>query len=250
MSAPFLVSCYMQLFYSPVVTVPEHQLSEEESRHLIKVLRMHINDRVYITDGGGNLYSAVIIQAHDKRCIVRTSLEDTDTAPFPHLTIVIAMPKKTERFEWFLEKATELGINRIVPIVSQRSERSKPRTDRWLRVIVAAMKQSHRFHLPQLDVPISFEDMINIPWPETTGKFIAHCLDTPRENVWDAIIRGKDAVIAIGPEGDFTEKEVEMATAKGWIPINLDEYRLRTETAAISCVHGYRWLHKTLLQRE
>lgn len=236
----------MQLFYSPVVSVPEHQLNEVESRHLTKVLRMHVNDSVWLTDGGGNLYSAVIIQAHEKRCIVRTELHRTAPAPQPHLTIAIAMPKRSERFEWFLEKATELGVNRIIPIICQRSERTKPRTDRWQKVIVSAMKQSTRLHLPQLDNAIKFDQLLEMEWLDDTSLFIAHCMDSYRENVWDVLIKGKNAVIAIGPEGDFSAKEVEKAVLKDWTAINLDEYRLRTETAAMTCVHGFRWLHKSL----
>lgn len=236
----------MQLFYSPAVSVPEHQLNEVESRHITKVMRKHVNDSLWLTDGGGNLYTAVIIRSHEKRCVVRTELHKTVPAPKPHLTIAIAMPKRSERFEWFLEKSTELGVNRIIPIICQRSERTKPRTDRWQKVIVAAMKQSTRLHLPQLDNAIKFDQLLEMEWLDDTSRFIAHCMDGYRENVWDVLIRGQNAVIAIGPEGDFSTQEVEKAVLKDWRPINLDEYRLRTETAAMTCVHGFRWLHKSL----
>ena len=226
----------MQLFYTPEITLPEYTLPEEESAHCQKVLRLGAGDELYLTDGRGNLYRAVVQQPDPKRCRVRI----TETLPrygerSYGLTVAVAPTKNIDRYEWFLEKATETGIDRIIPIECRHSERRILKRERSERVVTSAVKQSLKAYRPQLDELTPLGEVIAMPFRGT--KLIAHCHPgTPRRFIGNVLPRGGDTLVLIGPEGDFSEEEIAAARAAGFTEVSLGESRLRTETAALAVV--------------
>lgn len=227
----------MNYFYHPTLdnSVTQFSFPPEESRHIVKVLRKKEGDTLKITNGKGYLFTAEITAADPKRCAGRI-LDTTKTIP-PRsgLHLAVAPTKKLERFQWFLEKATEIGISQVTPILCQRSERKKLSTDRLQRVIQEAMKQSLRTFLPQLNDPVSYAEFLRQEHEEL--RFIAHCERDEKMDLKRRVAADKDVVILIGPEGDFTRGEIDAAYEKGFLPVSLGESRLRTETAAlVACV--------------
>ena len=224
----------MQLFYQPDLSQQEFALSKEESGHVVKVLRMGVGDVLHFTDGKGTLVKAEIIDANPKSCRVR-NLEHSHFEPStPQLTIACAPTKSNDRFEFFLEKATEIGVARIIPLLCERSERKVVKQDRLNKVLISAMKQSQQYHLPQLDELTPMQELVQAPFEG--DKFIAHCSGESIPLLQDTIKPGNDALILIGPEGDFSEEEVGLALRNAFGPVSLGSTRLRTETAAIvSC---------------
>jgi len=222
----------MQLFYTPGVSGDEYIFEPEEARHLLRVLRRKIGDEVHHTDGSGNLFHSVIIDDRDKNCMVRINKVEREYGKRNfHLSIAIAPTKNTARLEWFVEKATEIGINRIIPFIAEHSERRNLSNDRLEKVIIAAMKQSVKAYKPILDKPIDFESLL---YQEFSGqKFIGWLGDGTSVSLRQEYKPGNDACILIGPEGDFSDKEVQLAQERGFVPINLGNSRLRTETAAL-----------------
>lgn len=226
----------MQLFYAPNITLPFYTLDEEESKHCVRVLRLTAGDTIHITDGAGNMHTAILTDANPKRCIVKV----TDTvAEFEKrsygLTIAAAPTKNIERFEWFLEKATEAGIDRVIPIECDHSERRTIKHDREERVITSAVKQSLKAYHPVLDHLTDVRKVITAPF--AGHKLIAHCrAEYDREFIGKCISPGDNTLILIGPEGDFSKQEIELAMANGFTGISLGNSRLRTETAAVSAV--------------
>ena len=222
----------MHLFYCPDITAGPYTLPEEESKHCIRVLRLKTGDAVHITDGRGNLHECRILEDHAKRCSVGiVSTQHSPARSGSRVHIAIAPTKNIERFEWFLEKATEIGIDEITPLYCEHSERNVLKPGRLERVIVAAMKQSLKSWLPVLHPPVVFEKFIRLPREGQT--LIAYC-GTGREQHLREIYRpGSDATVLIGPEGDFTPVEVELAISLGYVPVSLGDSRLRTETAGV-----------------
>jgi 16S rRNA (uracil1498-N3)-methyltransferase len=223
----------MQLFYSPGIkeTDTEFQFDKEESQHIVKVLRKGVADRLYITDGEGMRYQVEITEANAKTCTVNI-LDRIRTYPDRHhLHMVVAPTKMNDRYEWFLEKATEIGVHEITPIICERSERKTLKMDRLERVVEAAMKQSLQTYKPKLNTPVSFEKFIALP-PRGL-PFIAHCEPWERYELKRRVIADKDLTLLIGPEGDFTPAEIKKALETGYTPVSLGKNRLRTETAAI-----------------
>jgi len=224
----------MQLFYNPNIdtSTTEFTFDKEESRHIIRVLRKKEGDNLHLTNGKGFLFSAEIINASDKKCIINiSSFEEKSKQWKYHLHIAIAPTKMNERYEWFLEKATEIGIDEITPIICDNSERKVIKQERMQKVIVSAMKQSLKFRLPKFNNPIPFSEFIQ---NELEGvKFIAHCENTDKKILNKQIENSKNITILIGPEGDFTIKEITKALQHKFIPLSLGESRLRTETAGI-----------------
>lgn len=221
----------MHIFYTPnIKSNPE--LPEEESKHCLKVLRLTQGDEIMLTDGAGNFYKAVISTATNKRCLVAIQ-ETIHQEPLwkGHLHIALAPTKNMDRNEWFAEKATEIGIDELTFLNCRYSERKVIKTDRIEKIVVSAMKQSLKARLPQINEMTAFDVFIN----QTTAdqKFIAHCYAGEKPLLKDVLQPGKDAVVLIGPEGDFSEEEVQKAIAKGFMPISLGKSRLRTETAAL-----------------
>ncbi len=225
----------MHIFYTPDIQEHEYTLNESESKHAIRVLRLEEGDKVKLIDGKGTLYEAVIAVPHPKRCqlVVLNSTQEFEKPPF-QLQIAIAPTKNIARFEWFLEKATEIGINRITPLLCANSERKAIKTDRLEKVIVAAMKQSIKAYKPVLDPLTGFKDFLNTI-PENTC--IAHCEDGNKELLKNFCQSNQDITIMIGPEGDFSPKEIEKAMKMEIKPVSLGNARLRTETAGVVACH-------------
>jgi 16S rRNA (uracil1498-N3)-methyltransferase len=226
----------MNLFYAPDFTEGLYQFPEEESKHIVRVLRMKTGDSIFLTDGLGNLTEASIIDAATKRCTVQAikTLQEYQKRPF-HLHIAIAPTKNTDRFEWFLEKSAEIGIDVITPLICAHSERTHLKTDRLRKVVIAAMKQSLKAYLPKLDEPVEFSRFIQRPFDGQ--KFIAYCGQSDTSELKNTYRKGIKSLILIGPEGDFSTQEVELAKKQGFIPISLGKSRLRTETAGIVACH-------------
>lgn len=226
----------MQLFYTPDITLPLYELHEEETRHCAKVLRLGPGDTLHLTDGRGNLYRAEIAEVTPKKCVVRV----VETIPeFGRrgysLIMAVAPTKNIDRFEWFLEKATETGVDRIIPLDCDHSERRVIKRDRQERVITSAVKQSLKAYHPTLDEMTSLHEVLSAQFDGV--KLIAHCrTDFPRRFVGEVLESGRDALILIGPEGDFSHEEVELAEKNGFIGVTLGDQRLRTETAALAAV--------------
>ena len=228
----------MQLFYNPEIQANSNAFSfdKEESKHIVKVLRKKEGDILHVTNGLGELFSTEIILASEKKCTVQI----TTTEKFPkhdfYLHLVVAPTKMNERYEWFLEKATEIGIDEITPIICEHSERKAIKTERFEKIVQSAMKQSNQFHLPKLNEAISFKDFIN--QTHEGQLFIAHCEETEKRLLKEAITSKQHYTILIGPEGDFSEKEIKLALDKQFVPVSLGNTRLRTETAAVVACHS------------
>jgi 16S rRNA (uracil1498-N3)-methyltransferase len=225
----------MQLFYISGIEGSSCVLGEEESWHCIKVLRLGEGDAVDLTDGKGNFYHGKLTTIHHKGCRVEiTEAKHIPQNPW-HLHIAIAPTKNTDRFEWFLEKATEIGIDEITPIFCERSEREVVKLPRLEKVIVSAIKQSLKAWLPGLNEPARFRDFIRRDFGGQ--KFIGYCETGNESELHNIYMQGSDALVLIGPEGDFSKTEVELAVKAGFIPISLGSARLRTETAGIVACH-------------
>ncbi|SDB34748.1 16S rRNA (uracil1498-N3)-methyltransferase [Flavobacteriaceae bacterium MAR_2010_188] len=223
----------MQLFYNPEISINTSTISfdKEESRHISKVLRRKNGDILKITDGKGFIYDAKIIEDTIKACKVEiVSHKFEENHPYK-LHLAVAPTKMNDRYEWFLEKATEIGIDSITPIFCDNSERKSIKSDRFERIIQSAVKQSLQAYMPQLNEAISFNDFVN---ERSEGRLlIAHCEETNKQNLKDVINRNEEVTILIGPEGDFSPDEIKLALSKEFIPVSLGDTRLRTETAAI-----------------
>ncbi len=223
----------MQLFYAPNFTEPSYTLSEDESKQCIRVLRAQLGDTLHITDGRGNLFRCRIVDANPKRCMVEVveRQEEYDKLPYS-LTMAVAPPKSAERFELFLEKATEIGLSEIYPILTAHSERKAIKHEREERVITAAVKQSLKAYHPTLHPMTPFNELITMPF--NGAKFIAHCEpSTQKRYLADVAPIGGEVMVLVGPEGDFSPEEIEAAKQQGFIEISLGTQRLRTETAAM-----------------
>jgi len=240
-------------FYIPSFTAGQQEvvLDEDNSRHVIQVLRMGPGELLHLTDGRGHLLEGEVVDAHKKRCRVAVRSVRTSPPPSTNVTIAISPVKNASRFEWFLEKATEIGVTTIVPLLCERTERQSIRTDRLRNILVSAMLQSQQSWLPALSEPLPFSQLIAQAADTTLVaaagaaglRLIAHCLEAPRPTMSLAgFVReqsapvpgaGPGTLILIGPEGDFSPKEVEMALAAGYLPVSLGANRLRTETAGV-----------------
>lgn len=224
----------MQLFYTTEIHQTEALLSPEESAHAIKVLRMKINDDLVFTDGMGGLYEASIMNAAANGCrlqLHKVERYDKDTAD---LTVAIAPTKKRDRFEWFIEKAVEFGCTEIQPIWCDHSERKHAREDRWESIGLSAMKQSLHLYKPDIHPPRDFAEMIEM-YKDRQG-YIAYIGEQKTTDFYQEYDPTVPSIVAIGPEGDFSENEVLLAQKAGWKVVSLGNYRLRTETAGIAVV--------------
>ena len=226
----------MHLFYTPDLLTDTYRLSEEESKHCVRVLRLTEGEKLFLVDGKGLFCEAVIISANPKACILNVTNRKSNYAKRDYqLTIGVAPTKNIDRYEWFLEKATEIGIDIIIPLLSRYSERKEIKTERLEKVMVSAMKQSIKAYLPILNPMQTFKKTISNPF--SGQKFIAHCYEGEKPLLRDVVEKGKDVLILIGPEGDFSTEEVELAISEGFIPVSLGTSRLRTETAALAACH-------------
>jgi len=226
----------MQLFYVPNISGAEVILDETESKHAIRVLRLQNGNRVQVVDGKGGFYLAEIVDANPKKCrlsIVNSTLE-FGKRNF-HLHIAIAPTKNIDRVEWFLEKATEIGIDEITPLLTSHSERKTINPERLEKILVSAMKQSLKAYLPKLNNLTSFKELIINN--KTKNKFIAYCDEIQKNHLKDLATSGNNTLILIGPEGDFSPEEVKLAIENNFKVVSLGESRLRTETAGIVACH-------------
>ena len=227
----------MQLFFTPDLnpSLENFILSEEESKHAIRVLRMDTGDRLQLIDGRGGLYEAQIIDPHPKRTVLTIlNVKEYFQQPRYHLHIAVGPTKNIDRIEWFLEKATEVGIQEITPVICEHSERKEVKLDRLNKVVVAAMKQSLKAYLPKLNPAVSFKQFLREIPKEGVQKAIAHCVDAEKKYLNQVLEPAQHYIILIGPEGDFSEEEIDLALQMGFHPISLGEARLRTETAALA----------------
>jgi len=224
----------MQLFFTNN-TEKEFTLSSEESKHICKVLRKQEGDTLNFTDGKGNLLIAEIRAADSRKTRVSiVEKQQKEKQHNYHLHIAIAPTKNMDRYEWFLEKATEIGIDEITPIICSRSERKVLKTERCNRILLSAMKQSLKFHLPKLNETIALKDFLKQDFEG--NKYIAHCEEGNKTELRTEI-KEQRALILIGPEGDFSPAEIEMALKNQYKAVSLGTSRLRTETAGIIAVH-------------
>lgn len=225
----------MYLFYTPDI-LTSHVLSEEESQHCVRVLRYTRGDEILLTDGKGNTYIARITNPHPKHCEFEVlTQEKQQKAHDFYLHIAIAPTKNIERMEWMVEKCTEIGVDEITPLLCRFSERKQIRTDRLEKIVLSAAKQSLTPYLPKLNELTDYDTFVRQATEET--KFIAHCYKEEKRELKDEIKRGKSVLVLIGPEGDFSEQEVEEALALGFVPVSLGNSRLRTETAGVVACH-------------
>ena len=235
----------MHLFYTPDITPshPQYFLNEEESKHAVRVLRLEAGSPVQLIDGKGGLYTAEIKDAHPKRTILQITGVTTEYQKRNHyLHIAIAPTKNLDRLEWFLEKATEIGIDEISLIICQRSERKEAKTERLDKIITSAIKQSLKAYHPVLNEPIAFNKFLARPF--NGQKFIAHCEDRDKTNLQAELQKHGRYLILIGPEGDFSPAEIDGALDNGYKAITLGESRLRTETAALEACFEVNFLNR------
>jgi 16S rRNA (uracil1498-N3)-methyltransferase len=233
----------MQLFYAPEINEATHILDKEESLHCIRVLRLREGREVFLTDGRGNWYKSVIMDANPKACVLQIVEKRTDVENQAYrLHIAIAPTKHIDRFEWFLEKATECGISEITPVFCENSERTTIKHERLVKVLISAMKQSLRTNLPLLNQAVKLNRFLQ----ETYGGqgFIAHCAEGQKVAFTEALNAGTNALVLIGPEGDFSADEVAAAGQAGFKAVSLGAHRLRTETAALAACMGFNCVNK------
>jgi 16S rRNA (uracil1498-N3)-methyltransferase len=207
-------------------------LDEETSRHIVQVLRMKEGQELNLTDGKGFLYTAKISEENKKHCHVAIIDKQFTQQRTNRVTIAISLLKNSNRFEWFLEKATEIGVSEIIPLLCERTEKEKFRNDRLHSICVSAMLQSQQVWLPSLHSPTPFNEAINNTFQEK--KFIAHCEKTMRSSLTEHLPqKTSTSILLIGPEGDFTNEEIEAALEMNFMPVMLGNTRLRTETAGV-----------------
>ncbi|MFS4457177.1 16S rRNA (uracil(1498)-N(3))-methyltransferase [Maribacter sp. 2304DJ31-5] len=227
----------MQLFYSPQIkdTDTTFTFDRDESKHIIKVLRKRSGDDLWVTNGKGILVQGKITDESPKSCSVQIVSVTKKHPDNHHLHMAVAPTKSNDRFEWFLEKATEIGIHEITPIICERSERKTIKLERMERIVQSAMKQSFQTFLPKVNKAITLKDFLQ---NQDQGLFfMAHCDSSQRFELKKSILPNKPITILIGPEGDFSEKEIKAGHQTGYIPVSMGDNRLRTETAAIVACH-------------
>ncbi len=233
----------MNVFYLPTAQLGMISFPEEESKHMVKVLRMKEGDCFCVTDGKGSLFDAELIDAHPKRAMAELSNQRNgyDIRNF-NVSIAIAPTKLNERTEWFLEKATEIGIDNVKLFASFHSERRVANVERFRKIVVSAMKQSVKSKMPVIEEMVSFEKLVKQDFDGQ--KFIAWIDDDVKEQLCDLYKKGENVLVLIGPEGDFSKEEVDLAKENGFVSVSLGEARLRTETAAIVACHTIQLINQ------
>jgi 16S rRNA (uracil1498-N3)-methyltransferase len=209
-------------------------LDEDTSYHIVQVLRMKPAEKLQLTDGKGNLLTGTIFECHKKHCTVTVESAQYKAQGVRRVSIGISLIKNSSRFEWFLEKATEIGVTEIIPLICERTVKEKFRYDRMKGICISAMLQSQQTWLPILHEPIAYDLLFR--QEEIAGiaqKFVAHCIQEEKHNLSELINKSLSSIILIGPEGDFSQKEIDLARQLDFIPVSLGESRLRTETAGV-----------------
>lgn len=217
-------------------------LPEDTAKHIGQVLRMQVGEAIQLTDGKGMLADCRLSKAEKKRVEVLVERVEEIPVAHPALQLAIAFTKNASRNEWLLEKATELGIRRITPLITERSVKERIRPERWNAILTSAMLQSKQCWLPQLDHPTTLTELLS---HKDAAMFMAHCMEgSPRTPIFQALKKGQNVVMMIGPEGDFSPAELTLATAAGAVSVSLGTNRLRTETAALAAItHFYLLNH-------
>ena len=232
----------MDIFYQEKLTEKPFVLDPVESAHCIKVLRKRKGDTIQLVDGAGGLFTAEILDENTKACRFSIVSHTPDYEPLGYnLDIAIAPTKNIDRFEWFIEKATEIGVSSITPLLCQRSERKHLRLDRLEKVIIAAMKQSKKAYKPALNDLLSIDKFLQ--QSHRGKKYMAHCMDGKKSAVWELGAQGAYTLM-IGPEGDFTDEEIRLALSNGFEGLTLGDYRLRTETAGVVACSAIYFVHR------
>ncbi len=236
----------MQLFFIPQIDQEYIDLPAEEARHAVQVLRKRVGDELDIVDGKGGWYKGLTTETSKRSCTVQLTQtrKETQRANY-HLTMAVSPTKSNDRFEWFLEKATEIGVDTIIPLKCSRTERPRIRIDRYEKVLVSAMKQSLQAWLPELKEFTSFAEVVE-QFHENQATYIGWCNEEVKSPLIDNYQAPANVLILIGPEGDFTEEEVLLAQANGSQPITLGPTRLRTETAALVATQSIALLNQLL----
>lgn len=236
----------MHIFYTPDLAVADvYELNEEESRHCSKVLRLGVGSQVYLIDGKGGLYTAEIVMVEKRNVRLKViSLKKEFGKRNHHLHIAIAPTKNIERLEWFLEKATEIGIDEVTPLICDHSERKAIKSERLEKVMTAAVKQSLTAYHPRLNPLTSFAEFVHQPFEG--NRFVAHCVeDDSKRYIADFASGGGSCRVLIGPEGDFSAAEINLAMANGYKPVTLGDSRLRTETAGLAACFEVNFLNRS-----
>jgi 16S rRNA (uracil1498-N3)-methyltransferase len=232
----------MHLFFTPDISKNKYILSAEESKHCVRVLRLKKGDAVYLTDGKGNLFRGILSDDNIRGCTIQiVSVQNEYGKKNYHLHIAIAPAKNIDRFEWFLEKATEIGINEITPLICEHSERRTVNPERLNKILVSAMKQSLKAYLPELRQPVKFSDFIK---EDIDSQKLIAFYDEKNLLMKYRYSKENDVVVLIGPEGDFSKEEISMAREAGFVSVNLGNSRLRTETAGVVACHTINLLNE------
>lgn len=234
----------MQLFYNPEIQATDASFifDKEESRHIVKVLRKKEGDTIHITNGRGYLITSEVTFANERKCEVQlTGAQFYEPMPY-RLHLAVAPTKMNDRYEWFLEKAVEIGITEITPLICDHSERTVFKADRFEKILQSAMKQSLQYYMPVLHEPVPFAQFVKV---QREGLlFIAHCEETDKKLLKTEIKPSEAITILIGPEGDFSTKEIAQALGLGYVPVSLGNTRLRTETAAVVAAHSVAFVNE------
>ena len=226
----------MHLFYQPNINVGNHYLEPEESRHCVKSLRQKMGDKIQVTDGAGNLFTVKITKADTRKCAFEVISREEKVEEKHYIHIAIAPTKNLDRMEWFVEKAVEIGIDEISFILCQQSEKRFMKLERIKRKAISAMKQSQKYSLPKINALENLDKFIEQDF-KNTQKLIAYVDHTISQHLKDVAKSNQRYLVLIGPEGDFSEKEITLAKEKGFTPISLGKNRLRTETAGVAACH-------------
>jgi 16S rRNA (uracil1498-N3)-methyltransferase len=223
----------MATFYASNITISskEFQLPEDESKHCVRVLRYSLGSVLDLIDGKGNQFIAKIVDDHPKRCKLEISEVIFHPKPKNYIHVAMAPTKNMDRIEWFIEKAVELGLSKLTFLKCENNERNTINLDRLQKIAVSAMKQSKRYYLPEIEDLISFNQFVE----SNPNGYIGHCYDGEKINLTE--IKNNEPFL-IGPEGDFSKAEVDFALKNGYFAVHMSDYRLRTETAALTAVFG------------
>ncbi|HZY26026.1 MAG TPA: 16S rRNA (uracil(1498)-N(3))-methyltransferase [Bacteroidales bacterium] len=234
----------MEIFYAPDINGNTYTLDKKESRHIIRVLRMTKGQDVKLIDGKGKLFTGIIASPDQNKCVIEITGKIMDFEKRNYrLHIAISPLKNPERFEWFIEKSVEIGIDEITPIICRNTEKPGIKAERINNLIISAMKQSLKASKPSLNEPVNFKDFIS---GHSEGiRIIAHCEKSlKRSGIAEVYQKNKDAIILIGPEGDFSKDEIDYAVANDYLPVHLGSSRLRTETAGIAACHSIYFMNQ------
>jgi 16S rRNA (uracil1498-N3)-methyltransferase len=234
----------MQIFYVPDIEGKKCLMDPNESRHCIKVLRMRKGDKVNLIDGKGSMYEGIITDPDPKACEIEITRTTKNFSKREYqLTIAISPVKNQERFEWFVEKSVEFGIDEITPLICRNSEKTVIKKERLKNIIVAAVKQSVKAFIPALNDPVEFNNLIVSDKYDI--KLIAHCnKESERHSIGEVCGKNKNVLILIGPEGDFSPEEIKLAIKNGFVPVHLGPSRLRTETAGLAACHSVYFINQ------